>query len=97
MYLTCSPAENRSETRRLKQAYPIYLNGYEIPFGVLDEWAESLPDFLLYGRQALFAHDNTHHGLYMARAAVDCLSEAGFDQAKWQEYREIFRTHVVED
>ncbi|HEX6133870.1 MAG TPA: FAD-dependent oxidoreductase [Longimicrobiales bacterium] len=85
------------ETRRLKQAYPIYLNGYEIPFAVLDEWAESLPDFLMYGRQALFAHDNTHHGLYMASAAVDCLGENGFDRAKWHRYRDIFATHVVED
>lgn len=87
----------RVATRRLKHAYPIYLNGYEAPFGVLDGWAESLPDFLLYGRQALFAHDNTHHGLYMASAAVDCLGKDGFDTAKWQRYREVFATHVVED
>ncbi|HEX6309676.1 MAG TPA: FAD-dependent oxidoreductase [Longimicrobiales bacterium] len=85
------------ETRRLKQAYPIYLNGYEAPFAVLDRWAESLPQFLLYGRQALFAHDNTHHGLYMASAAVDCLTDAGFDHGKWRAYREIFASHVVED
>jgi protoporphyrinogen oxidase len=38
-------------TRRLKQAYPIYPTGYEVPFGVLDDWADSLPNFLLYGRQ----------------------------------------------
>ena len=87
----------RVVTRRLKQAYPIYLNGYEVPFGKLDAWAESLPKFLLYGRQALFAHDNTHHGLYMAAAAVDCLSEQGFDAARWQRYREEFTSHVVED
>jgi hypothetical protein len=83
--------------RRLRQAYPIYLRGYEVPFGVLDRWAESIPNFLIYGRQGLFAHDNTHHALYMARAAVDCLSEAGFDRVKWQSYRDIFATHVVED
>jgi protoporphyrinogen oxidase len=83
--------------RRLRQAYPIYLRGYEVPFGVLDGWAESVPNFLIYGRQGLFAHDNTHHALYMARAAVDCLAETGFDKRKWQEYRDIFATHVVED
>jgi protoporphyrinogen oxidase len=87
----------RVETRRLKHAYPIYQNGYEVPFGVLDSWAEALPDFLLFGRQALFAHDNTHHGLYMARAAVDCLGDDGFDMAKWHRYRDVFATHVVED
>ncbi|HSK18840.1 MAG TPA: FAD-dependent oxidoreductase [Longimicrobiales bacterium] len=87
----------RVVTRRLKHAYPIYRSGYEVPFATLDEWGESLPDFLQYGRQALFAHDNTHHGLYMARAATDCLTDAGFDRAKWQHYRDVFATHVVED
>jgi protoporphyrinogen oxidase len=84
-------------TRRLKQAYPIYPTGYEVPFGLLDDWADSLPDFLLYGRQALFAHDNTHHALYMAAAAVDCLNGRGFDRQKWAAYRDVFATHVVED
>ena len=84
-------------TRRLRQAYPIYTKGYEGPFGTLDHWAESLPRLLTYGRQGLFAHDNTHHALYMARAAVDCLEPGGFNQDKWTEYRKIFATHVVED
>ncbi len=87
----------RVVVRRLRQAYPIYLRGYEVPFGVLDRWAESLPNFLIYGRQGLFAHDNTHHALYMARAAVDSLREGAFDEARWQQYRDIFATHVVED
>jgi protoporphyrinogen oxidase len=84
-------------TRRLRQAYPIYLNGYEVPFGVLDEWASSVPRFLIYGRQGLFAHDNTHHALYMASAAVDCLQGGEFDHDRWARYREEFATHVVED
>jgi protoporphyrinogen oxidase len=84
-------------TRRLRHAYPIYLKGYEVPFGVLDRWAETLPGFLVYGRQGLFAHDNTHHALYMASAAVECLTSRGFDAARWAEYRDIFATHVVED
>ncbi|HEU4564190.1 MAG TPA: FAD-dependent oxidoreductase [Gemmatimonadaceae bacterium] len=84
-------------TRRLRQAYPIYLEGYERPFGVLDAWAEGLPDLLTYGRQGLFAHDNTHHALYMAYCAADCLENGRFDEAKWREYRRVFATHVVED
>ena len=87
----------RVHTRRLRQAYPIYTKGYEVPFGRLDEWGANLPRLLSYGRQGLFAHDNTHHALYMAYSAVDCLSNGEFDQAKWQKYREIFATHVVED
>jgi protoporphyrinogen oxidase len=82
---------------RLAHAYPIYLHGYEEPFGRLDTWAESLPRFLSYGRQGLFAHDNTHHALYMAYAAVECLKDGSFDRECWQNYRTIFATHVVED
>lgn len=84
-------------TRRLPQAYPIYLNGYEQPFAALDAWANSQPRLLSYGRQGLFAHDNTHHALFMAYSAVDCLTERGFDEAKWSEFRKVFATHVVED
>lgn len=83
--------------RRLRQAYPIYLNGYEHPLAELDAWAEREPNLLVYGRQGLFAHDNTHHALFMAYAAADCLVGDRFDQAKWSEYRKIFATHVVED
>lgn len=85
------------QVRRLPQAYPIYLNGYEEPFGVLDRWADSLPRFLSYGRQGLFAHDNTHHALAMAYAAVDCFGPGGFDHARWAVHRREFETHVVED
>jgi hypothetical protein len=84
--------------RRLKQAYPVYLKGYEVPFGVLDDWAASTPNMLVYGRQGLFAHDNTHHALYMAYAATDCLNGNGtFNHGTWADYRKIFATHVVED
>lgn len=83
--------------KRLSHAYPIYARGYEQHFGVLDAWADSLPNFLTYGRQGLFAHDNTHHALFMAYAAAECLSERGFSKGQWNEYRRIFATHVVED
>lgn len=83
--------------RRLGQAYPIYLNGYEKPFGVLDDWAASQPNFLVYGRQGLFAHDNTHHALYMAYCAVDSLRDGRFDLGQWAKHRQTFKSHVVED
>lgn len=83
--------------RRLRQAYPIYNQGYERWFGTLDGWADALPQFLSYGRQGLFAHDNTHHALAMAYAAVDCLEAGGFSRDRWNAYRRIFETHVVED
>lgn len=86
------------KTKRLPFAYPIYQEGYEQYFELQDKWANGLERVLTFGRQGLFAHDNTHHALAMAYGAVDCLSEAGeFDKARWQEYRAEFAKHVVED
>ena len=83
--------------RRLRHAYPIYTTGYERAFGTLDTWAAGLPRFVSYGRQGLFAHDNTHHALFMAYSAAECLRGREFDLARWGEYRKVFDTHVVED
>jgi protoporphyrinogen oxidase len=83
--------------RRLSHAYPIYLRGYEDHFEVLDRWASGLPRMLSFGRQGLFAHDNTHHALAMAYGAVDCLTDGSFDEARWASYRTEFESHVVED
>ncbi len=85
-------------TKRLPFAYPIYREGYEKHFQRQDEWASGLDRVLTFGRQGLFAHDNTHHALAMAYGAVDCLSVDGvFDMNKWSDYREAFAKHVVED
>ena len=86
------PAE--VHVRRLSHAYPIYDHGWDEAFGVLDAWATSLqPRVLTFGRQGLFAHDNTHHALAMAKAAVDTLSEP----RSWADARREFARHVVED
>ena len=85
-------------TRRLRHAYPIYSRGYEVSFDRLDQWLRQIDGLLTFGRQGLFAHDNTHHALYMAYCAVDCLDENGrFDRERWQQFRRVFETHVVED
>ncbi len=85
-------------TRRLPQAYPIYRRGYECHFEALDGWLGDVDGVLSFGRQGLFAHDNTHHALYMAYSAADCLAPDGrFDRARWESYRRVFETHVVED
>ena len=65
------------------QAYPIYLTGYEVPFGILDRWVETLPRLLSYGRQGLFAHDNTHHALFMAYARWTAWRTAGSTEERW--------------
>ena len=84
--------------RRLRQAYPIYRQGYEVHFDALDQLLAGFQGLLTFGRQGLFAHDNTHHALYMAYCAVKCLDESGrFDAHQWQQYRSSFESHVVED
>jgi len=83
--------------RRLRHAYPIYLTGYEHHFDAHDAWAARQTRLLTFGRQGLFAHDNTHHALYMAYCAAECLEDGAFNDARWAEYRRIFATHVVED
>ncbi len=88
----------RTETRRLAHAYPVYDLDYEANFDVMDKWLEGIEGVLTFGRQGLFAHDNTHHAFAMAYGAADCLDASGnFDEAKWQEYRREFEHHVVED
>ena len=88
----------RVVTRRLRQAYPVYNVGYESHFTAMDEWLAGIRGLLTFGRQGLFAHDNTHHALYMAYRAAQCLNENGdFDWAQWRKFRKVFETHVVED
>ncbi|MDR9364408.1 MAG: FAD-dependent oxidoreductase [Balneolaceae bacterium] len=84
--------------KRLKHAYPIYNTGYEKKYQLLDDYLSGINNLLVFGRQGLFAHDNTHHALYTAYSAVDCIDDEGeFDDEKWEEYREEFKTHVVVD
>ncbi len=84
--------------RRLPSAYPLYRRGYETHVERLGEWVSSVPGLITFGRQGLFAHDNTHHALFMANSAVLCLGDDGrFDEERWEEFQEVFATHVVED
>ena len=89
---------SRVAIKRLAFAYPIYKESYGKYFNIQDEWASGLDRVLTFGRQGLFAHDNTHHALAMAYGAVDCLDDDGnFSADKWSEYRIEFAKHVVED
>lgn len=88
----------RVESRRLRQAYPMYRRGYEEKFARMDQWLDGLEGLLTFGRQGLFAHDNTHHALFMAYSAVECFGGDGkLDRSRWAGYRKEFESHVVED
>jgi len=84
-------------TRRVPRAYPVYSLGYERDFAAVDEAVSATPRLLTFGRQGLFAHDNTHHAMNMAVAATDTLTDDGFDAARWSAARAEFASHVVED
>jgi protoporphyrinogen oxidase len=85
-------------TRRLRYAYPLYRRTYQEHLQRLDDWIGGVDGLLTFGRQGLFTHDNTHHALFMAYSAVECLTADGaFDRVRWADFRRVFDTHVVED
>jgi protoporphyrinogen oxidase len=89
---------NEIAVRRLPHVYPVYRRGWAEHQDALEGWAAGYDRLVILGRQALFAHDNTHHGLAMAWTAAACLdADGGFDHARWQAARAGFRSHVVVD
>ena len=83
---------------RLPHAYPIYTMGYREAFNALDRWVDGISGLVTFGRQGLFAHDNTHHTMGMAYALVECLGADGaFDRDGWARARKAFEANVVED
>ena len=92
------PAVRHVQTRRLPHAYPLYTKGYREALDALDHWIGGIEGLITFGRQGLFAHDNTHHTMAMAYALVDCISADGaFDRDAWARARTSFESHVVED
>ena len=93
------PVELRGvHVERLPVVYPVYARGFADHLAGLEAWADGLPGVTTLGRAGLFAHDNTHHALVMAEAAVAALRPGGgWDDAAWAASRAAFRSHVVED
>jgi protoporphyrinogen oxidase len=81
------------EVRRLPAAYPIYRAGFERDLEPVEAWVAAQPGLLSFGRLGLFAHDNTHHALAEAAAAVGTLT----GEVDWAAARASFAAHVVED
>jgi protoporphyrinogen oxidase len=88
----------RTEVRRIPRCYPVYSGTYGDDLTTIEQWVATQTRLLTFGRQGLFAPDNTHHALVMGRAAADALRPDGtFDAVGWSSSRESFRSHVVED
>ncbi len=92
------PALLGAEVRRLPRCYPVYTGTYAQDLAAVEAWAADQPGLLTFGRQGLFAPDNTHHALDMGWEAADSLRADGtIDRARWAAARRSFRDHVVED
>ncbi len=92
------PAPVAVAVRRVEHVYPVYRLGHDVHQRTLEAWADGRDELVLLGRQPLFAHDNTHHGLAMGRVAAACLGSGGsFDRDRWRSARDGFRDHIVED
>lgn len=92
------PVVRTAAVRRLPQAYPVVDRSAPARLAAVERWAQSAPRLLSFGRQGLFAHDNTHHALATAYEAVGALGPGGqVDAERWAEARAGFRAHVVED
>ncbi|MGH9203749.1 MAG: FAD-dependent oxidoreductase, partial [Vicinamibacterales bacterium] len=80
------PPVVRVQTRRLPNAYPLYSRGYREAFDALDLWVSGFEGLVTFGRQGLFAHDNTHHVMAMAYELVDSLrSDGTLDRETWSQ------------
>ena len=92
------PAPIASHVERRTHVYPVYRIGFEQQQRTIDEHLDQVSNLAVVGRQALFAHDNTHHALLMGKAVVDVIRDDGrLDRERWNASRRAFADHVVED
>jgi len=83
---------------RKRQAYPIYPLDFRAQLEPTLEFLQRQRRLLTFGRQGLFAHDNTHHALDMAWAAASVVNADGTIRgAEWSRFLERFAAHVVSD
>ena len=93
-----TPLATSWRVERRTHVYPVYRIGHVTHQRVIDEYLDRVPNVVVVGRQATFAHDNTHHALLMGRTVARTLRPDGrIDQPMWHDVRRAFADHVVED
>lgn len=93
-----TPEPIAAHVERRTHVYPVYHRGFEEHQQIVAGHLDRIPNVAVLGRQALFAHDNTHHSLLMGNELVGALDEAGrIDRDRWARARRAFADHVVED
>ncbi len=84
--------------RRAPSVYPVYDLAHPEALAQVERWITSLPNVVSFGRQGLFAHDNSHHAMTTGWTAVEALDQAGrLDPVRWSAARQSFDAHVVDD
>jgi protoporphyrinogen oxidase len=92
------PPVREVQVRRIPRCYPSYTGTYAEDLDTVEAWAAGEPRLITFGRQGLFAPDNTHHALVMGWDAAEVVRPDGtVDRARWDAARESYRAHVVED
>lgn len=92
------PAVTAVEVRRIPRCYPSYTGTYAADLATVEAWAAGEDRLVTFGRQGLFAPDNTHHALLMGWDAAEAIRDDGtVDRAQWSLARESYRSNVVED
>lgn len=92
------PALAAAEVRRIPNCYPVYSGDYALLQAEVEAWADRQDRLLVFGRQGLFATDNTHHVLQTGWDAAAAIQADGrIDRAVWGPKRQDYRSHVVED
>jgi protoporphyrinogen oxidase len=88
---------SKTKIVRLDQAYPIFDKTYQDQLQDIDQQLSAYPTIHSFGRQGLFAHDNTHHALSTAYQLSDCFESGSFDRERWERSKLEFHDHFVED
>ena len=65
------PPLRRRDVRRIPRCYPDYTGTYAADLATVEAWAAGQPRLITFGRQGLFAPDNTHHALLMGWDAAE--------------------------
>jgi protoporphyrinogen oxidase len=92
------PEPIATHVERRTHVYPVYGLGFERQRRMVDDHLDQCPNVAVVGRQALFAHDNSHHALLMGKAVVEALGDdARIDPDRWHAARRTFADHVVDD
>jgi hypothetical protein len=87
-----------TEVRRIPRCYPSYTGTYSQDLATVEQWAATEDRLITFGRQGLFAPDNTHHALGMGWDAAEVVGDDGIvDRPRWAALRETYLDNVVED